>query len=102
MACLHGCVFTRARWTSFLGCHTERVRRAVHALIAQGVTIEENPPGIASIGRVCRIHGRGIYQVLSAGDICRRRITSRELVMRHLLSLDYVLEHPHLTIRGRR
>ena len=29
---------------------------AVHALVAQGAAIEENPPGIAGIGRVCRIH----------------------------------------------
>ena len=41
LACLHGGVFTRAQWTRFLGCHTEKVRRAVHALIAQGVATEE-------------------------------------------------------------
>ena len=96
MACLHGGVFTRAQWTSFLGCHTEKVRRAVHAFVAQGVAVEENPPGITSIGRVCRIHGRGIYRALGAGDIRRRRITSTEVLMRRLLSLDYVLEHPRL------
>ena len=42
LACLHGGVFTRAQWTSFLGCHHEHVRRAVHALVAQGAAIEEN------------------------------------------------------------
>ncbi len=52
LACLHGGVFTRAQWTSFLGCHHEHVRRAVHALVAQGAAIEENPPGIAGIGRI--------------------------------------------------
>ena len=36
LACLHSGVFTRAQWTRFLGCHTEKVRRTVHALIAQG------------------------------------------------------------------
>ena len=41
LACLHSGVFTRAQWTRFLGCHTEKVRRAVHALIAQGVAAEE-------------------------------------------------------------
>ena len=35
LACLHSGVFTRAQWTRFLGCHTEKVRRAVHALVAQ-------------------------------------------------------------------
>ena len=61
LACLHSGVFTRAQWTRFLGCHTEKVRRTVHALIAQGVAAEENVPGITGISRVCRIYGRGIY-----------------------------------------
>ena len=50
LACLHGGVFTRAQWTSFLGCHHEKVRRAVRALVAQGVAVEEDPPGIDGIG----------------------------------------------------
>ena len=69
------------------------MRRAVHALIAQGMAVEENPAGITGIGRVCRIHGRGIYRALGAEDIRRRRITSKEVLMQRLLSLDYVLEH---------
>ena len=96
LACLHSGVFTRAQWTRFLGCHTEKVRRAVHALIAQGVATEENVSGITGIGRVCRIYGRDIYRALGAGDIRHRRITSTEVLVRRLLSLDYVLEHPHL------
>ena len=96
LACLHGGVFTRAQWTSFLGCHTEKVRRAVHALVEQGLAAEEDPPGIVGIGRVCRIHGRRIYWALGVGDIRRRRITSREVLMRRLLALDYVLAHPQL------
>ena len=96
LACLHSGVFTRAQWTRFLDCHTETVRRAVHALIAQGVAIEENVSGITGIGRVCRIFGRGIYRALGAEDIRHRRIASTEVLMRRLLSLDYVLEHPDL------
>ena len=92
LACLHGGVFTRAQWTSFLGCHHEKVRRAVRALVAQGVAVEEDPPGIDGIGRVCRIHARRIYRALGAGNHRRRRITSTEVLMRRLLSLDYVLE----------
>lgn len=97
LACFHGGVFTRAQWTDFLGSHHEKVRRAVHRLVAQGVAVEEEPPGgIAGIGRICRIHGRRIYQALGAGDRRRRRITSTEVLMGRLLSLDYVLEHPNL------
>ena len=72
LACLHGGVFTRAQWTSFLGCHHEKVRRAVRALVAQGVAVEEDPPGIDGIGRVCRIHARRIYRALGAGNRRRR------------------------------
>ncbi len=94
LACFHGGVFTRAQWTSFLGCHHEKVGRAVRKLVAQGVAVEEKPPGIKGIGRICRSHGRAIYKALGTGDRRRRRITSGEVLMRRLLALDYVLEHP--------
>lgn len=96
LACLHGGIFTRAQWTSFLDCHYEKVRRAVRALIAQGVAVEEKPVGIRDIGRVCRIHGRSLYGALGAEGRPRRRITSTEVRLRRLLSLDYVLDHLHL------
>ncbi len=98
LACLHGGVFTRVQWTSFLGCHPEKVRRAVLALVAQGLAVEEPPAsGIHGIGRVCRIWARKVYRALGAEEFFRRRrITSRDVLMRRLLSLDYVLEHPHV------
>ena len=98
MACLHGGVFTGAHWTSFLGCHPEKVRRAVLALVAQGLAVEETPAaGIHGIGRVCRINARRAYRALGAEEFFRRRrITSTDVLMRRLLALDYVLEHPRL------
>ena len=72
------------------------MRRAVHALIAQDVAAEEKPPGITGIGRMCRICGRGIYRAFGVEDIRHRRIASTEVLTRCLLSLDYVLERPHL------
>ena len=91
MACLHGGVFTRAQWTSFLGCHPEKVRRAVRALVAQGLAVEEAPAaGIHGIGRVCRIQALKVYRALGAGEFFRRRrITSRDVLMRRLLALDF-------------
>ena len=97
LACLNGGVFTRAQWTSFLGCHPEKARRAVRALIAQGLAVEEAPVGIRSIGRVCRIKAREVYRALGAEEFFRhRRITSRDVLVRRLLALDYVLEHPRM------
>ena len=68
------------------------------ALVAQGLAVEEAPAdGIHGIGRVCRIHARKVYRALGAGEFFRRRrITSRDVLMRRLLSLDYVIEHPRL------
>ena len=60
------------------------------------MAVEENVPGIAGIGRVCRIHGREIYRALGAADTRRRRIASAEVLVRRLVSLDYVLEYPRL------
>ena len=96
LACLHSGVFIRAQWSRFLDAHPEQVRRGVHALIAQGAATEETVPGIKGIGRVCRIFSRQLYRALGAEDIRHRRAASEAVLMRRLLSLDYVLEHPDL------
>ena len=74
------------------------MRRAVRALVAQALAVEEAPAdGIHGIGRVCRIQARNVYRALAAEEFFRRRrITSRDVLMRRLLALDYVLEHPAL------
>ena len=96
LACLHSGVFTRAQWARFADAHPEQVRRGVHALINRGVAAEETVPGIRGIGRVCRIFARSLYRALGAEHIRHRRGASTEVLMRRLLSLDYVLEHPGL------
>ena len=96
LACLHSGVFIRAQATRFLDTHHERARRLVRALIAQGVATENTAPGIRAIGRVCRVFSRRLYRALGAEDIRHRRIASPTVLMRRLLSLDYVLEHPDL------
>ena len=100
LACLHSGVFIRAQWSRFLDAHPEQVRRGVHALIAQGAATEETVPGIKGIGRVCRIFSRQLYRALGAEDIRHRRSASEAVLMRRLLSLDYVLEHPGLPWLG--
>ena len=97
VVCLHSGVFTRAQATRFLDTHHERARRLVHALIAQGLAAEETVPGIRGIGRVCRIYARGLYRALGAEHVRHRRDATGEVLMRRLLSLDYVLEHAGLS-----
>ena len=89
-------MFIRSQWSRFLNAHPEQVRRGVQALITSGVAAEETVPHIRGIGRVCRIFSRRLYRALGAEDIRHRRIASPTVLMRRLLSLDYVLEHPDL------
>ena len=96
LACLHSGVFTRAQWARFMDAHPEQVRRGVHALIAQRVASEETEPGVAGMGRVCRIYARAVYRALGAEHIRHRRGASTEVLLRRLLSLDYVIEHSDL------
>ena len=96
LVCLHSGVFTRAQWCAFLRDHPEQARRGVRALIEQGLAREDTTPGVGRIGRVCRIFSRRLYRTLGAEDIRHRRITSPEVLLRRLLSLDYVLERAGL------
>ena len=96
LVCLHSGVFTRAQATRFLDTHHERARRLVLAMIGQGLAAEETVPGIRGIGRVCRIFSRQIYRALGAEHIRHRRTASPEVLLRRLLSLDYVIDHPDL------
>ena len=45
--------------------------------------------------RICLIAARRIYRTLGAEHVRHRRLAAPEVVLRRLLSLDYVLEHPH-------
>ena len=47
--------------------------------------------------RVCRIASRRIYPVLEVQHSRHRRPAAPEVVVRRLLSLDYLLERPHRT-----
>ena len=94
--CLHSGAFTRAQCARFLEAHPEQVRRVVHALIAQGLAAEETVPGVRGIGRVCRIFSRRIYRAIGAEHIRHRHDASPEVLMRRLLSLDYVIDRPGL------
>ena len=92
LASLHGGVFTRAQLSDWLGASRFKVLRLVQALTERRLLTEETVRGL----KVCRVCARGIYRALGAEDIRHRRITSTEVVIRRLLSFDYVIEHPGL------
>ena len=64
----------------------------MQALAERRLVAEETVRGL----KVCRVCARGVYRALGAEDIRRRRITSTEVVVRRLLSFDYVIEHSGL------
>ena len=92
LASLHGGVFTRAQLSDWLGASRFKVLRLVQALTERRLVAEETVGGL----KVCRVCARGVYRALGAEDIRHRRITSTEVVVRRLLSFDYVIEHPDL------
>ena len=92
LASLHGGVFTRAQLSDWLGASRFKVLRLVQAWTERRLVTEETVRGL----KVCRVCARGIYRALGAEDIRHRRITSTEVVVRRLLSFDYVIEHPGL------
>ena len=91
--CLHSGVFTRAQLSAYLRIDRWQALRFVRAMSERRLAADETLEG----RKVCRICGRGIYRALGAEDIRHRRIASDEVLLRRLLSLDYVLEHTGLS-----
>ena len=92
LASLHGGVFTRAQLSAWLGISRFAALRFVQALGDRRLATEETVGDL----KVCRICTRGIYRALGAESVRHRRITSPEVLLRRLLSLDYVIEHTGL------
>ena len=65
--------------------------RFVRALVTKGFAAEDS----LQERTVCRIFSRRIFRALGTEDIRHRRVASAE-ILRRLLVLDYVLEHPGL------
>ena len=92
LASLHGGVFTRPQLTAWFGMDRFKTLRFVQALTRRRLAAEEMVGDL----KICRICARGIYRALGAEGIRLRRITSTEVILRRVLSFDYVIEHPDL------
>ena len=95
LVCLHSGVFTRAQFCHYFDT-TNRVRaqRFVKALIDRKQATEIDWPIMNGKAKTCRISSKAIYRALGVENIRHRRKASKPVVMRRLLSLDFVLEHP--------
>ena len=96
LVCLHSGVFTRGAVLSILRYGSPSGRFAfVKTLIKRRQAVENGCDCLLTgEGRLCRISSHAIYQALGVENIRHRRKASRPVVMRRLLSLDFVLEHP--------
>ena len=95
LVCLHSGVFTRAQFCHYFGnAHRWTAGRFVQALMARKAAVESEGPVLNGGGKTCRISSKLIYQALGVENIRHRRKAGLPVIMRRLLSLDYVLEHP--------
>ena len=96
LVCLHSGVFTRAQFCFYFDARRNRAHRFVQALVERRAAVEWNALTFNGGAKACLISGKPIYQALGAENILHRRTASLNVVMRRLLSLDFVLERPGL------
>ena len=96
LVCLHSGVFTRSQYQARYGVSQPVASRFVTAILEAGIAREEPMPDRRCPQTVCHIYNRTLYRVLGIENNRHRRSGSPELIMRRLLSLDYVLEHHDL------
>ena len=94
LVCLHSGVFTRPQFCRYFDTQRMTASRFVKALLAKRAGVESDHVTMNGGGRTCRISSKGIYRALGVENIRHRRKANRSVVMRRLLSLDFVLEHP--------
>ena len=97
LVCLHSGAFTRPQFCHFFeGAARIRAMRFVHDLVERGLALEFSLPNKHGGAKGCRIINKTIYRELGIENVRHRREADDSLLLRRLLSLDYVLEHPEL------
>ena len=94
LVCLHSGVFTRSQFCHYFNTYRKKAHRFVKVLIDRKAAVEGEWPLLNGGGKTCRISSNAIYRALGVENIRHRRKASKPVVMRRLLSLDFVLEHP--------
>ena len=96
LVCLHSGVSTRAQFCHYFDADRKQALRLVRALLERRSAVEGEWPLVNGGGRTCRISSKPIYRALEIENIRHRRKATVSVLMRRLLSLDFVLEHPGL------
>ena len=98
LVCLHSGVFTRAQFCYFfdVGNNRKRAERFVRDLVERGLGVEDERAIFPGGAKAVRISNKEIYRKLGIENVRHRREADDSIMLRRLLSLDYVLEHPEL------
>ena len=96
LVCLHSGVFMRAQFCHYFGVQRMIAARFVKTLVERRTAVESDHVTFNGGGRTCRISSKPLYRSLGVENIRHRRKASPNVVIRRLLSLDFVLEHPGL------
>ena len=94
LVCLHSGVFTRAQFCHYFDADSKRAHRFVKSLVDRRPAHDGEWPILNGGAKTCRISSKAVYRALGVENIRHRRKASNPVVMRRLLSLDFVLEHP--------
>ena len=97
LVCLHSGVFTRAQFCHFFeGATRKRALLFVRSIVERGMAVEYTLPNHPGKPGLCRIFHKPLYRALGIENVRHRREADDSLILRRLLSLDYILEHPEL------
>ena len=97
LVALHSGAFTRSQWRHFFADpYRELVKRFVHGLVEKQLAIEDERPIFPGGARAVLLTGKPIYRALGIPDVRHRRgkDATTQVLMRRLLSLDYIIERP--------
>ena len=91
LVCLHSGVFLRSQYLAFIGQTNPAL---AHRFIPCCREYAVEQPWSGSGLRVCRIAARRMYRVLGVQYIQHRWPAAQEVVLRRVLSLDYLRRRP--------
>ena len=96
LVCLHSGVFIRGQFCDYFSTGRKQAERLVKSLIQRREAVESKNFTFAGGTKPCRISSNAIYRALGVENIRHRRQASKPVLMRRLLSLDFVLEHSNM------
>ena len=94
LVCLHSGIFTRGQFCDYFSTSRQQALRFVNSLVERRAAVENENFMFSGRAKPCRISSNAIYRALGVENIRHRRKATKPVLMRRLLSLDFVLQHP--------